>query len=125
MTVNLAVDERKDATVTRIIADLQLTLTGSGTTGAMSFGMCILNLDAIAALAIPDPEIESDHPGWLWRTELNIREIDNPAWQLHLDLRSQRRFRDDDEMLSLIMSYVGTGTGVVKGWTRTLVKHRA
>ena len=124
-TVNLALDERKDATVTRMLVQMRYRLTGVGTLGVTHQGIVLANSDAIAAATLPDPEIESDEPGWLWRNAYEIEQTDNPAFRLQLDLHGQRKLRGDDEVLVMITEYVGTGTLVVTGWARTLVKHRA
>ena len=108
--------------MTRTLLDLSFELTGSGTEGDAFMGMAMVGTDALAAAALPDPEDESDHPGWLWRTMYHIFQNDGVRFRVFKDLRAQRKLAGEEVTLALMMHYIGTGTLVSAGWARVLIK---
>ena len=57
-------------------------------------GLCMVNVDAIAVPAFPDPDDNSDQPGWYYRGQQTVvSESGNVARNfLREDLRGKRKF---------------------------------
>ena len=122
LTNNLNQDEVKGATVTRVILDLVYDISGVGTIDSLGIGLVVLNTDAIAVSAFPDPEDTFDQPGWLWRTVHEVFQTDNPKFRQHLDLRAQRKFGGEESNLVLLMKNAGVNTISIHGFARTLIR---
>ena len=118
-------DEKKGATLIRTIVNLSTVLTASGSGGKFSMGLVMVNDDANASLAFPDPGSAGDDAGWLWRTERPIATSDsNDASQwimTNLDLRGRRKFPGEEFDIHLLIA-AGTLTANINtdGWIRML-----
>ena len=124
LLANLVQDERKSATITRVIIDLDLSVLQLGSSLQAHIGLTKMNTDALASAAFPDPADEVDQPGWLFRTMYDVRENDNPVFRMHWDLRAQRVLAGGEETLVFIVEGVGSGSVdlIGKGWARVLMK---
>ena len=133
MTPALAVNERLGCTITRIIGtiycSLGVTIAGDAVQ-VIDVGIGVIERDAQAANAFPDPDTEADQPGrgWMYRArELCFQETGVPFVShavFRFDIRAQRRL--DRGMLMLIIdnnSTEGTPQSVVlRGLTRSLCR---
>ena len=96
---SLDADEAKGMTVTRVIGDLGFysqTIAGAFGVMRVSFGIAVIDRDAAAAGAFPDPDSQADEPaaGWLYRGSRLVSQngvgtaiVTNDRF----DIRSQRR----------------------------------
>ena len=122
-------DEKKGATITRIIMDFIITPVTAGLdVGArLAMGLYMQIEDGFAAGAFADPQTANDQPGWLWRTlrRYDIGSLTNQirtSSHVHIDLHSQRKYRGEDDVLVLIFNNESTNSVDIDGWMRTLVK---
>ena len=127
-------DERRGATVTRIIACLALTGNTTGVAdGVMSvdFGIGVASQEAFTAGSLSDPTDPAAQPirGWLYRCRQMITqttEAGHPDTELHwvFDVRSQRKL-DTGELFLIWEPNLVSGSAFtvrVVGSVRTLLK---
>ena len=100
LTEDLGVDASYGCTITRIIGDIWVyPIAPSAVTGVMrlDLGIAMIEEDALAAGAFPDPDEENDRPGrgWLWRGMLIIPDssssTESVAQRTMFAVRSQRK----------------------------------
>ena len=125
LTTLMVDDEKKGATLVRLIISLRTVLTAAGSGGLVAMGLIVIKDDALSALALPEANSAGDQPGWLWRRQLGIACTDpnDPTQWLHtdLDLRAKRKFVGEDSNLCLVIN-AGTLTATINtdGWSRAL-----
>ena len=117
----------KGATVTRMIVDVRLRATSLAQLNKAFWGIVVINADARAANAFPDPAEMADRPGWLARGRLQTIQdslSDASQWdKVQLDLRSQRILRAEGDELHLIFENGATGfTAEMSAFVRTLMR---
>ena len=127
---NLVQDERRGLTVVRWIGELSLnSLTVAGAYGVMklALGITMLDADAAAAGAFPDPNQALDKPprGWVYRTQCGVSQngVGTPIiTRCTFDIRAMRRFEGSVAYLIIDNnSSVGTSfTTQVHGYIRCL-----
>ena len=116
----------KGATVTRTILDLTFRPESLAQLNSMFYGITVVNADARAVGAFPDPQDLGDRVGWLVRghedvISSNLSDNSQLA-KVRLDIRSQRILRNIEDELHLIMH---NDTGSICQWgsfIRTLWK---
>ena len=120
-------DEFKGLTVVRNIIHLVCALAGVSTGGRVSFGLVLVEVVAVAASAFPNPEVEGQQPGWLWRhvdtVSQGIANVRSEFTVIDADIKAKRRYPGEDYRLMLLMAASTTGGGVsvnVDGQVRTL-----
>ncbi len=130
-TANLIGDEtglnRKGHTITRIVMNLTLRANFVDLRYDVSWGLTLVNSDAAAATAFPNPEDEDDQPGWLLRdvATLQTSDVDDGSQFLRMnyDIRAERLFRNQQQSLYFIIDQAASGNNL--GWdllTRVLVR---
>ena len=125
LTVNIEDDEKKGLTIVRLIINLSYRTTTVGVGQRIAVGVCLLNDDAVAAAAIPDPETDDEKAGWMFRDGLHV--INNAAadgasmGHIKVDIRSARKFPDEDFDMFIIQETGPAATNVqVNGIIRLL-----
>ena len=121
-------EEKRGNTITRLIGELGLySTTVAGAWGVQKYdiGFAMLDDDAFAAAALPDPNIATDYPprGWLFRTRCVVAQNGTGApvvTRCVFDIRAQRKM--DNAVLVMIVNNVNTAgtsftienTGIVR-----------
>ena len=99
-------DERKGATVTRIIYDIEARPDTVSAHKHLKWGITFVNRDAAVAGAYPDSDSESDRADWLMRGVLSTTVVglaDGQAYAYRQgDIRSQRVWRAEESNLYII-----------------------
>ena len=73
LTANLTEQELiKGMTLIRTIMHLSFALSAAGAGGNIVLGIAMIERDAGAAGALPDPISMSDQLGWLWRDQISV-----------------------------------------------------
>ena len=98
--LDVALDHERECTVARVLLDLwydmQLT-QAADTAQVIDVGIGVVTEDAFAALAVPDPNSDTDEPmeGWLYLARTNVRfEAASNTYRgghLQADLRASRK----------------------------------
>ena len=128
LSSELADLEKKGASIARIIINMTCVLTtAAGTGGVLTFGICMVENDAVAAGVSPEPSTETDKPGWMWRTRESVFSSDlNDRAQVAVikeDLKTGRRFRGASDNLMLIIDSGTLSNPVnIDGWIRVLIR---
>jgi len=102
LTGNLTEAELRGNTLTRTIGRVYITPQIPGTVSGtirVGAGIGVIERDAAAANAFPDPLVASDAPGrgWAWRDMLMVRDGESATEMMHppssfvFDIRSQRK----------------------------------
>ncbi len=82
--------------------------------------------DALAAAALPDPNEEAEQPGWMLRgAAILLVSNANDGSQfvpIKNDISGQRKFQGNNSSLVFLVNNGGTGTISVHGIIRYLVK---
>jgi len=116
----------KGATITRVIVDLLVKNDTVAQNNELFWGIVIVNADARAAGAFPDPNDMSDRAGWMYRGRIltNASSLtDRAQWaQKQLDLRSQRLLRTEEDELHIIWNNTGATILQFAIFARVLVK---
>ena len=109
----------KGATMTRLIIDLTIRADSVAQLAVVFWGIVVMNADAAAAAAFPDPEDMSDRAGWMVRGKSQTIQAslsDASQWdRRRMDIRSQRVLRTEEDELRLIV-HNSSGSGVVAQW---------
>ena len=94
LSSNVADLQKAGATVVRTIIDLGGVLISAGTGGMVSMGIVMVTDEEAAASVFPDPDINYEPRGWLWRSQKSVFCSDPndrsqmTTWQY--DIRSAR-----------------------------------
>ena len=116
----------KGATVTRIITNLVFRSESLAQLNRAYWGITMVNADARAAGAFPDPDDMNDRASWLVRdkVENQMTAQDTSQWsRVQLDLRAQRVFRNEEEELHFLVTNAATGFTIQWGaFIRVLLK---
>ena len=114
----------KGATVTRTIAKIWLRSDSVAQENDMAWGIAVMNGDVPAGS--PDPSDMSDRPGWLIRDYLRNAQdslLNSAQWTLaHMDLRSQRILRSEEEVVRLQVKNDGANILQWAAFVRLLIK---
>ena len=96
------------ATVTRELLDIYVQAESVAQLVEMYYGLAILSQDAVLASGLPDPDSETDRADWLTRGRIMTIQAslsDSSQWgRVHLDLRSQRILRSEEDQVELIFN---------------------
>ena len=131
MMTGLDRDEARGLTITRLIGRLDFssaTVAGAYGHQIIDVALAVLDRDAIAASALPDPNDADDSPatGWLYRNRIRVMQNGvgaNTITTLTFDVRSQRKL-NGGQLELILVSTASTGTNFttdVSGIIRTLV----
>ena len=131
LMVGLTRDESRGLTITRMIGELSFasnTIAGAFGNQIIDIGIAILDRDAIAASAHPDPNSVEDEPpsGWLYRNRIRVGQNGAGAptiYVVRFDMRAQRKLNGGQVEL-ILQSTTSTGTAFTvdfSGIIRTLV----
>ena len=123
--VSLGARNIKGATVTRMLLDFDLRSDSLAQLNRLRWGIVMMNADARAAGAFPDPGDPSDRAGWLARGRMNnmMTSQDASQWTTrHHDLRSQRIFHTEEDELHLILDNNGGFILSFSAYIRLLVR---
>ena len=117
--------DRKGMTVVRILIDLSANLTIAGTGANVGMGITLVESDAAAVVQFPDPSVEGDQPGWLWRVQRPVftASPNDPSQSTRFvhDIKARRRLPGEDYLLMLVVdSSAGNAIINVDGIIRTL-----
>ena len=116
----------KGATVTRILAKVWMKNNAVAQANSLAWGITIVNADARAAGAFPDPADLGDRAGWLvrdWMLGNSDSLSDASQWITTVfDLRSQRILRNEEDELHLIPENTGSFTLQWAAFVRVLLK---
>ena len=114
------------STITRNIIDVRLRASAVAQLVVVHWGIVVMNADARAAGAFPDPEDVSDRADWLVRGKLHTIQAslsDSSQWdRMSLDLRAQRRLHSEEDELQLIWFASGGFTAEFAAYIHTLIK---
>ena len=101
LTEDLGVDASYGCTITRIIGELWAYPVISGIVSGimrLDLGIAMIEEDALAAGAFPDPDEQNDRPGrgWLWRGMMLVQDSGGTAAgrrpeRIQFAVRSQRK----------------------------------
>ena len=120
----------KGMTLVRMILHLTFAMTAAGAGGVIVLGVSLVERDAAAAGAFPDPATMGDQPGWLLRDQVSVfSSSTNDRSQVvdyFRDLKGKRTFAGEDITLNLIFD-PGTLTSAVNvdGLARLLIMRPA
>ena len=126
LTTEMDPEQRHGSTIVRTILDLTLQPATTGINLRCYLGLVLVELDAFAANALPDPSVNDDQPGWLYKVIRNVRTgsldtVPNNG-QIQLDLRSKRKFPGEDVLYTLVLERdSATGSVLFTGQIRTLI----
>ena len=121
-------DELKGITVTRLLLQFSLQAQTVNTSGQFHAGIYVAENDAVAALAVADPQTVSDDAGWMWRVANQVwasSNINDSSQFLRVreDLRAQRTYPGEDYTLIIHMvNNNALGSVNIDGIIRTLYK---
>ena len=123
----LSVDQRKGATVTRIILELVLGVAQIDTKCNLKWGIVSLTEDANTAGAFPDADAALDLADWLVRgaSIIKMSDVDDGSQFVRVskDYRAQRILRGATDETHFIIDQNTSGATVNWDlWTRILVK---
>ena len=123
---NIATGNRQGATVTRMILDLNVHPVDVTLLYEMYWGVTIISADALAALALPDPQ-NVDDADWLVHGRLIGRSANLSGKEgddrVQVDIRSQRILRSVSDRLVLVTDVDTTGDLDYSHMVRVLMKH--
>ncbi len=125
----LAVDQRKGATITRVILDLSLFPTVVTTLHEVFWGLLVMDEEAASAGGFPDADIQSDRQHWLQRGHLISKVLSTSDGKQGdrqmMDIRSQRKLTSEEDTFRIIFDHGATGTSSdIVMFARTLIKFR-
>ena len=110
---NLDAANRRGSTITRIILRVTMYTDTVTTDGFLAFGIILLNNDAVAAGAFPDPNDAADNADWIMRDVLTTRmqsvSDGSQAARGNYDLRAQRLTRSAQDILHMVVNADGVG----------------
>ncbi len=93
---------KRGLTIVRTHATLRINSTDASLSAEMSFGLIMMDGDAVAASAYPDP-LQDPEASWLhWARRVLLPASDSQQ-HLELDIKAKRRFRGNDDNLMLIL----------------------
>ena len=126
LSANIPSDEKKGMTIIRLLIDLVCAAAATGTGNVIAMGIAMVENDAVAAAAFPDPGAETDQPGWLWREVFSVytSTLNDRAQSVPIvrDIRARRRFPARQTSLYLIIDTVSGSTSInIDGSIRVLV----
>ena len=126
LLIQLPADEKKGANIARAIIEITAQMSVASSGGIASLGITTMQGDALAALAYPDPQEDSDRVGWLWRAQKIVASDSvNDSSQFArfvFDIRTSRSLRGADMNMLLILHYAGADSVNFDGFIRLLVK---
>jgi len=121
-------DNRKGATITRVILDLVIVPDTVAQTTFTSYGLAMVNGDALAAGAVPEADVNADRADWVLRGRARnmVSSLSDRAQVFHkeYDLRAQRVLRSEEMTLAIIFDHSSGGGVEVWYMSRVLMKHR-
>ena len=124
LSAGLEQANRRGSTVVRLILDLHLRPGTLSHLYSLSWGVIVMNLDAVAASAFSDPEAEGDDADWLIRGRSVFESSnlsDSTQWgRVTHDVRSARVMRSAQSQLVLVMHNGGPSTMTHLVFTRAL-----
>ena len=122
-------DEIKGLTAIRMIVRLAVKAVTIGTSGKVSFGVYLIENDALSASVLAEPQDSVDDAGWMWRLAHQdwgaaSSVFDASQWfRVHEDLHAMRKYPGEDYTLVLVVgNHDATGSINVDGMVRTLYK---
>ncbi len=131
----LGAEDIPGLTLTRTIGHLMMTPVNPGAVNGgqrVTYGIGVVQSEALAAGAIADPDAATDFPlrGWVYRDMEfildSVDSYDHPALHVRFDIKSQRKLHTQDSELMLVhesTNAFGTGFNArLDGWIRCLFK---
>ena len=103
---NVITDEKKGMTIVRILMDITWSSTVSGGLGRLAAGITLVNADAAAANAFPEPQSGRFESNWMWchPNLFHMWTTNRFFASRQYDLRSKRMYRNSDNELHLVMN---------------------
>jgi len=125
LTANLQDDEKKGMTLLRTILHLELLTPTVGTGGKLAMGLLMVEDDALAAAALPEPEDNIQKPAWTWKAirsfHTSVANDRAQITQIDADLRGRRRFPASGfDFVLLLKNFSGTVNCNIDGHVRLL-----
>ena len=107
-------DEKKGATVRRLIVDFHLISDTVSAIADTDFGLAFIEDDALSAAALPDVDVETQRAGWLFRGQkrsigLTANQGDGIPGYYQADMKLARRYGSQGETLVLIADQQSSG----------------
>ena len=125
LTQKLLDDEKKGATLVRLLIHIAALAQTAGTGSLVALGIQMLDDDALAANAHSEPGSMGEQPGWMWRAFGSVfTSVVNDSSQqriFEVDLKARRRLRGQDQNVVLILHNIsGASTINFDGMVRVL-----
>ena len=117
----------KGHTITRCLVDLWVRPTTIDQFSNTWYGLTLVNVDAAAASAFPDADVDSDNADWILRG-MTVNSItgtltDSSQWShRRYDLRAQRVIRTDQDQLRMVWDQSSAGGASRAAFFRILLK---
>ena len=126
LTADLPANERSGATLARIILDLGLNAVTAGSGTVMDLAVHLMENDALAAGAGPDPDVGTERPGWIWRTRRGVFTslANDRAQEVRLVYDSKAGRKMAGEAINIVLNVInqvgGASTVNIDGIVRLL-----
>ena len=88
--------------IMRLYATLRINSTDANLFVEAAFGFIMVDGDALAALAVPDPDIDPEADWMYWDNRAFLPASDSQQY-MTLDIKARRRFRGNDENALLVI----------------------
>ena len=126
LDTGMVVQEKKDATISRLIIDFIAGPTVDTSLMDAAWGICLMNEDAHAAAAFPDPEkADVSDTDWMFLMP-HVEHLRGAGAHLttryQFDLDSKRKYKDRNDILVFITKNTsGTTALFVQGFVRMII----
>ena len=126
LDTGMEVEEKKDATIVRLIIDFIAGPTGDTQLMDAAWGIALMNADAHAASAFPDPEqLDVEDTDWMWLMP-HVEHLRGAGAHLTtrytFDLSSKRKYKDRNDILVFVTKNTsGTTALFVQGFVRMMI----
>jgi len=92
---------KQELTLLRVHANLRMNSSDANLSVDASFGLIMVDGDALAAQALPDPDTDPE-ASWLHWLARSFLPASDAQQQIQLDIKARRRFRGNDANLVAI-----------------------
>ena len=104
ITLGFHTDDRKGMTILRCIGRISIRALSVGQEVRATMGLVVLGDEEFSALAIPEPETDTDINWLWWHSLITMRAVEQEDYtHLDFDVKSKRAFRQASDLLALIV----------------------